>query len=94
MGSGKSMQMNNELFESVLAAGLDRIPYIFITDVGMTSSGLVYGIQNALDTSLYFAPVGVAGRATEASNTFNKSPKNGFLVKISLSAYKAGIVGL
>lgn len=51
MGSGKSMQMNNELFESVLAAGLDRIPYIFITDVGMTSSGLVYGIQNALDTS-------------------------------------------
>lgn len=51
MGSGKSMQMNNELFESVLAAGLDRIPYIFITDVGMTSSGLVFGIQNALDTS-------------------------------------------
>ncbi|WP_173912863.1 ATP-binding protein [Acinetobacter sp. Marseille-Q1618] len=51
MGSGKSMQMNNELFEAGLAAGLDRLPYIFITDVGLTSSGLVYGFQNALDPS-------------------------------------------
>ncbi|WP_417651523.1 ATP-binding protein [Acinetobacter baumannii] len=51
MGSGKSMRMNDELFEACLAAGLERLPYIFISDVGVSSSGLVYGIQNALDPS-------------------------------------------
>ena len=38
-GSGKSVAMNNDIFESCLMPGLKRLPYIFMIDVGISSRG-------------------------------------------------------
>lgn len=47
-GSGKSVQLNNELFEACLMPGLQRLPYICIIDVGISSRGLIEMLQQAL----------------------------------------------
>ncbi|MBO6223848.1 MAG: hypothetical protein J6N72_00095, partial [Psychrobacter sp.] len=56
-GSGKSVQLNNELFESCLMAGLDRLPYICIIDVGISSRGLVEMLQQALPADKQYLAV-------------------------------------
>lgn len=47
-GSGKSVQLNNELFEAGLMPGTTRPPYICIVDVGISSRGLIEMYQQAL----------------------------------------------
>lgn len=47
-GSGKSVQLNNELFEACILAGANRLPYICVIDVGISSRGLIEMLQQAL----------------------------------------------
>lgn len=47
-GSGKSVQLNNELFEACLMPGLQRLPYICVIDIGISSRGLIEMLQQAL----------------------------------------------
>lgn len=56
-GSGKSVQLNNELFEACLMPGLQRLPYICIIDVGISSRGLVEMLQQALPADKQYLAV-------------------------------------
>lgn len=47
-GSGKSVAMNNDIFETCLLAGLTRLPFIFMIDVGYSSRGFVNLIRDHL----------------------------------------------
>ena len=47
-GSGKSVQLNNELFEACLMPGLVRLPFICVIDVGISSQGLIEMLKQAL----------------------------------------------
>lgn len=67
-GSGKSVALNNEIFESALLPGLRRLPLIFITDVGISSQGPVYMIQDALPKELKHLTV-----YERLQNTLNKT---------------------
>jgi len=48
MGSGKSVWLNTLNLGAILSPGLKRLPLITIIDVGVSSSGLIDLIQNAL----------------------------------------------
>lgn len=48
MGSGKSVWLNTLNLGAILSPGLKRLPLITIIDVGVSSSGLIELIQNAL----------------------------------------------
>lgn len=45
-GTGKSVAMNNDIFETCLIPGLKRLPFIFMVDVGLSSRGPVDVIKN------------------------------------------------
>lgn len=47
-GSGKSVLMNHNNVESCLLPGLQRLPYIGIIDIGVSSSGFIDLIRDAL----------------------------------------------
>lgn len=47
-GSGKSVLMNNNNFESCLLPGIRRLPYIGILDIGISSAGFIDLIRDAL----------------------------------------------
>lgn len=47
-GSGKSVLMNNNNFESCLMPGLTRLPYISIMDVGVSSLGFIDLVRDNL----------------------------------------------
>lgn len=47
-GSGKSVLMNNNNVESILLPGLTRLPYIGIIDIGVSSSGFIDLVSDAL----------------------------------------------
>jgi intracellular multiplication protein IcmB len=50
MGSGKSVWLNTLNLGAILSPGLRRLPLITILDVGVSSSGLIDLIRNALPT--------------------------------------------
>ncbi len=50
-GSGKSVLMNNNNVEACLMPGLLRLPYIGILDIGVSSSGFIDLIKDALPES-------------------------------------------
>lgn len=47
-GSGKSVMLNNELVETCMLSGLDRLPFITIIDKGESSSGFIDLIRDRL----------------------------------------------
>jgi len=47
-GSGKSVTMNNNNFESCLMPGIKRLPYIGIIDIGVSSSGFIDLVRDSL----------------------------------------------
>ena len=47
-GSGKSVLMNNLNTEACLGAGITRLPYIMILDIGISSMGFIELIKDAL----------------------------------------------
>ncbi|MGS0567172.1 type IV secretion protein DotO [Xanthomonas oryzae] len=47
-GSGKSVLMNNNHFESCLLPGLTRLPFIGIIDIGVSSSGFIDLVRDSL----------------------------------------------
>lgn len=47
-GSGKSVSMNNDLFETCLLAGMDNLPFITIIDKGFSSTVLISLLQDRL----------------------------------------------
>ena len=51
-GSGKSVAMNNDIFESCLLPGLNRLPFIFMVDVGISSRGPIDMLQDHLPKEL------------------------------------------
>lgn len=51
-GSGKSVLMNNLNFEACLAAGVKRLPYIGIVDIGVSSAGFTDLISDALPPNM------------------------------------------
>lgn len=51
-GSGKSVLMNNNHFESCLMPGLTSLPYICITDIGISSSGFCDIVRDNLPAHL------------------------------------------
>lgn len=51
-GSGKSVLMNNLNFEACIAAGVKRLPYIGIVDIGVSSAGFTDLIRDALPENL------------------------------------------
>lgn len=51
-GSGKSVLMNNLNFESILSPGISRLPYIMIIDIGISSSGFIDTVRDALPEDL------------------------------------------
>ena len=52
-GSGKSVLMNNNHFESCLMPGLTGLPYIGITDIGISSSGFCDLVRDNLPPRLH-----------------------------------------
>lgn len=48
MGKGKSVLLNAHNFALALGAGLTRLPYIAILDIGPSSTGLISLLQNSL----------------------------------------------
>lgn len=56
-GTGKSVAMNNDIIEACLMAGLKRLPYIFMTDVGISSRGCVNFIRGHLPDHLKYLAV-------------------------------------
>lgn len=51
-GSGKSVLMNSNHFESCLLPGLIRLPYIGIIDIGVSSSGFIDMVRDSLPDHL------------------------------------------
>lgn len=51
-GTGKSVAMNNDIFETCLIPGLKRLPFIFMVDVGLSSRGPVDIIKNNIRPEL------------------------------------------
>lgn len=51
-GSGKSVLMNNNNVESCLMPGITRLPYVCIIDIGVSSSGFIDLIRDALPENL------------------------------------------
>lgn len=51
-GTGKSVAMNNDIFETCLIPGLKRLPFIFMVDVGLSSRGPVDVIKNNIKPEL------------------------------------------
>ena len=51
-GTGKSVAMNNDIIEACLMAGLKRLPFIFMVDVGISSRGCVNFIRGHLPDNL------------------------------------------
>lgn len=47
-GSGKSVMMNNNLLETCLMPGLERLPLITVIDKGISSAGFIHLIRDAL----------------------------------------------
>jgi len=52
MGSGKSVWLNRMNKEMCLMAGIQRLPYIGITDVGVSSLGFINAIRDSLPDNL------------------------------------------
>lgn len=51
-GSGKSVAMNNDIFESCLLPGLNRLPFIFMIDIGISSRGPIDILRDHLPKEL------------------------------------------
>lgn len=51
-GTGKSVAMNNDIIEICLMAGLKRLPFVFMVDVGISSRGCVNFIRGHLPDHL------------------------------------------
>ena len=51
-GSGKSVAMNNDILEACLMPGLQRLPLIFMVDVGVSSRGPIELLQDHLPPEL------------------------------------------
>lgn len=51
-GTGKSVAMNNDIIEACLMAGLNRLPFVFMVDVGISSRGCVNLIRGHLPDHL------------------------------------------
>lgn len=47
-GSGKSVMLNNDLFETCIMPNLDRLPYVTVIDKGGSSNGFIELIADAL----------------------------------------------
>lgn len=56
-GSGKSVMLNNELVETCLIAGLERLPFITVIDKGESSSGFIELIRDRLPPHLKYLAV-------------------------------------
>lgn len=53
-GSGKSVLMNNLNFEACLSPSIKRLPYIGIIDIGVSSSGFIDLIRDALPNEKHY----------------------------------------
>jgi intracellular multiplication protein IcmB len=51
MGQGKSVLLNAQNFSTALRAGIDKLPYMSILDIGPSSSGLISLLQHSLPES-------------------------------------------
>lgn len=47
-GSGKSLAMNNDIIQTCLMPGLQRLPLVFMVDVGLSSSGVINLLKDRL----------------------------------------------
>lgn len=47
-GSGKSVSLNNDLTETCFMPGIERLPYITVIDVGISSTGFINQLRNGL----------------------------------------------
>lgn len=56
-GSGKSVMLNNELVETCMLAGLERLPFITVIDKGESSSGFIDLIRDRLPVHLKYLAV-------------------------------------
>lgn len=56
-GSGKSVMLNNELLETCLLGGLERLPFITVIDKGESSSGFIELIRDRLPPHLKYLAV-------------------------------------
>lgn len=56
-GSGKSVMLNNELLETCMLAGLERLPLITVIDKGESSSGFIELIRDRLPPHLQYLAV-------------------------------------
>lgn len=56
-GSGKSVMLNNELVETCMLAGLERLPFITVIDKGESSSGFIELIRDRLPVHLQYLAV-------------------------------------
>lgn len=56
-GSGKSVAMNNDIFECCLLPGLNRLPFIFMVDVGISSRGPIDILRDHLPKHLKYQAV-------------------------------------
>lgn len=72
-GSGKSVYMNNMLTETCMMPGLERLPFITIIDKGISSTGFINLIRDALPNNQKHLAVSKKLRKTEpyAINAFD-----------------------
>ena len=56
-GSGKSVMLNNDLVETCLLSGMDRLPLITVIDKGESSSGFIELIKDRLPPHLHYLAV-------------------------------------
>lgn len=78
-GSGKSVMLNNLLFETCLMAGLSRLPWITIVDKGISSTGFIDLLRDRLPPEMQHL---VVARRLRKSKSHSINP---FDIKVGLT---------